>query len=203
MSSFTPQYINYQDVEDYTRGKVVIKAIPTNETEYSQTFINDLCAKGESVVEMDFNRRYAIPFQTQDAQPFDQLPTSTQAYLSNLCTIQAVKLLLMIDFGALSAVLGDNYLEQDLIYYNTEKAKILAKDKVGLYLYYPLADLALNPLSYTGQTTAPAIRIVNPLGIGNNSTTATRRITSNTHLPLRTYPGPGVIINTDKESNNG
>lgn len=197
MPIYTPQYIDYTDIENYTRGKIVISGTP-EPSEYSQAFINDLCAKGESVVERDFNKIYLTPFQNQGGGAFTTLPSDTQAYLVNLFIIQTVILLLSIDFGANSAVIGENYLTHLKSYYKTEKEKILTKTKDGLYAHYLLSGLAINPLSFTGQTTSPTPKIINPLLNNNNSQKAALRLTSVDKVIGRPgYTPANIIVDTD------
>lgn len=171
---FEPQYIDADDLIRYMRGKIVEGL---GDTEFSREFLDDMCAKGESVVERDFSKIYLLPFQGYDDTPFTAVPLSSQAYISNLCVIQAALLLLKINFGADSVTTGANFIEYLTTYYNIEKRKILPKGTDGLYILNPILGLAINTLSYTGQVSAPTPAVIDPLLGRNNAQKAVDRLT--------------------------
>ena len=173
MTAFSPQYINKDDLLSYMRGKVIEG---TADSEFTATFLNDMCAKGESIVERDFSKIYLLPFQPTDGGAFTTLPTSTQAYLANLFIIQSAILLLRISFGKDSVTTGANYVDYFNQSYNIEKRKILTKGSDGLYILNPILDLAINKQSYTGQISAPLPIVIDPLAGRNNAKKALDRL---------------------------
>ena len=173
MPQFTPQYIDREDLKRYLLGKIQNGVLPT---EFDDAFLDDMCAKGESVVERDLSKIYLIPFTGFGDDLFTDIPTSSQAYVTNLCIVQAALLLLRINFGGNSSTTGANYVKFFEDYYNIEKDKILPKGTDGLYKLNPILGLAINTVSFTGQISAPLPIVENPLAGRDNITKTVERL---------------------------
>lgn len=143
-------YIRFEDVRLRVLGKIKFTDDPDEENKMPIQLARRLIDEAESDVEQDLSRRYAVPFQTVDGQPYQMLPQRpTRDYIRTLCEMKAVIRLLETDFGESSASDSSKYTEKLEKRYTAMKDKQLeereygGEKQPGQWLYPPLPAIML------------------------------------------------------------
>lgn len=138
------QYISREDVELTVKGKIKFSNDPDDEDRMPYKLLDRLIDEAESDVELELSIRYLTPFVGQDGTPFAQLPKTTKRMIQLLTRMRVVMLLMDTDFGAGSALDGDNFTKGYIIQYNSMRKKAIAKVDNGWgWSFPPLPNLRL------------------------------------------------------------
>lgn len=139
------QYITAAEVRERLLGKVKFTNDDTDIHAMSSGLLIALCEEAEAEVELRLSVRYAVPFVTDDNQPFDNLPQHTKTLLKTLCRMEATRRILQTDFGRGSSIEGENFKEVEAAYESRLERLIQYRDgQFGHFKYPPLPSLKLN-----------------------------------------------------------
>lgn len=139
-----PTYITTEDIELTVKGKIRFTDDPNNEERMSYDLLERLMEEAEADVELELSVRYKVPFVGQDGATFANLPNTTKRLIQLMCRMRTVQLLMDTDFGAGSALDGENFVKGYIIQYNSMRKKAIAKREDGWgWMYPPLPNLQL------------------------------------------------------------
>lgn len=143
-----PIYITAQEVRSRLLGKVEFTDDIDNVNAMASGLLNDIIDEAEGEIETRLSVRYAIPFSPDAGGAFDGCPERpTKQQIKALCRMEAVKRVLMYDFGRGTAIAGKEYMEA----LNTDLEARLARlieyreGQFGHFKYPPLPGLQLAP----------------------------------------------------------
>lgn len=197
--SFAPIYFTIADIKNFLYGKVEFGTDPI----YTMPdfFLSDLCAMAEAEALVDLNPFYVMPLQSKTTHTYVGLPSNTQAFLFKIFASKVCEFILQEDFGQESSAISNNYLENMAKSYYVIMRKLYRRDPLtGRYMTFPLQDLMINQLYYTGLTAVPTPKVTHgPRGILNNMKYAINQTTQ----PARSWWdfGAGQGPNGPREGN--
>lgn len=141
------QYITADELKIRCAGKVKFATDDTDSNAVGPTFLADIIAEAEALVEMRLSIRYAVPFVGTAGAAFSALSVHTRALIKGLIFSEAIRRLIDYDFGRGSAVEGGKYAEQQMRVFEAQMGRLVAyrEGQFGQFLYPPLVDLALAP----------------------------------------------------------
>jgi hypothetical protein len=149
-------YTRQNRVVSLLEGKIRFTSDVSDENKFSFTLLKTLIDQAESDVELDLSPRYAAPFQTDQGQPFSQLPLRpTQNYIMTLCELMSCIRVLETDFGRAMLDGGDKYakVQQDrykaMLDRLTERRKVSGEETLQ-WKYPPLPGLMLSYMNDQG-----------------------------------------------------
>jgi hypothetical protein len=140
-----PLYITAAEVRERLLGKVRFTNDDTDENAVSSGFLEQLIEEAEGEVETRLSVRYEIPFVGENNEAFTDLPQTTRVQIKALCRMEAVRRILLHDFGRGTAAEGENYykgLHQDYED-RLDRLIVLRDNSFNMFKYPPLPTLRL------------------------------------------------------------
>lgn len=141
-----PAYVTLEQLKQRLLGKVRFTTDEANENQLQESLATTLIEEAEAEIEMRLSVRYEVPFVTEDDSAFSELPQTTRLQIQAICLAEAIKRVLMTDFGRGSAAEGEKYFATVA---KDSEARIerlieLRKDQFNHFRYPPLPELKLS-----------------------------------------------------------
>lgn len=141
-----PNYVTLDQVEKRLQGKVRFTTDEDDDNKMQESLALELIDEAEAEVEMRLSIRYEIPFQTTDGAAFDNLPTVTKNQIKAVVLSEAIKRVMMTDFGRGSVAGGEEYAKSAIkVAEETINRLIEIRDgQFNHFRYPPLPGLLLS-----------------------------------------------------------